>query len=81
MVVVGLSSRGPARKADLRTGDIVLAVGGTEVSDLASLFRRIWSLGTAGVEVPLMIYRDGRTMELRVASADRRRFLKSPRLH
>jgi len=81
VVVVGLSSRGPARKADLRTGDIVLAVGGTEVSDLASLFRRIWSLGTAGVEVPLMIYRDGRTMELRVASADRRRFLKSPRLH
>jgi len=81
VVVVGLSSRGPARKADLRTGDIVLAVGGTEVNDLASLFRRIWSLGNAGVEVPLMIYRDGRTMELRVSSADRRRFLKSPRLH
>src|SRR6266702_1318673 len=81
VVVVGLSSRGPARKADLRTGDIVLAVGGTEVSDLAGLFRRIWSLGNAGVEVPLTIYRDGRTMGLRVASADRRRFLKAPRLH
>ena len=36
----GLSSRGPARKADLRTGDVVLAVGGNEVSDLAGLFRR-----------------------------------------
>src|SRR5467141_2818927 len=81
VVVVGLSSKGPARKADLRTGDIVLAVGGSEVSDLAGLFRRIWSLGNAGVEVPLTIYRDGRTMGLRVASADRRRFLKAPRLH
>ena len=81
VVVVGLSSRGPARKADLRTGDIVLSVGGTEVSDLAGLFRRIWSLGNAGVEVPMMIYRDGRTMELKVPSADRRRFLKAPRLH
>jgi S1-C subfamily serine protease len=80
-VVVGMSSRGPARKADLRTGDIVLAVGGQEVSDLAGLFRRIWSLGNAGVEVPMTIYRDGRTLELKVPSADRRRFLKGPRLH
>ena len=59
----------------------MLAVGGTEVSDLAGLFRRIWSLGNAGVEVPLTIYRDGRTFELRVPSADRRQFLKAPRLH
>jgi S1-C subfamily serine protease len=81
VVVVGLSSRGPARKADLRTGDVVLTVGGKQVSDLASLFRRIWSLGNAGVEVPMTIHRDGRTMELKVASADRRRFLKAPRLH
>ena len=71
VVVVGLANRGPAQRADLRTGDVVLAVGGTEVSDLAGLFRKIWSLGHAGVEVPLTIYRDGKTLELRVASADR----------
>jgi S1-C subfamily serine protease len=81
IVVVGISSRGPARKADLRTGDIVLAVGGTQVSDLAGLFRLIWSLGNAGVEVPLTVYRDGRTFELKIPSADRRKFLKGPRLH
>ncbi|HEY7298695.1 MAG TPA: S1C family serine protease [Xanthobacteraceae bacterium] len=81
VVLVGISNRGPARKADLRTGDIVLAVGGAEVNDLAGLFRRIWSLGTAGVEVPMTINRDGRTMQVKVASADRRRFLKAPRLH
>jgi S1-C subfamily serine protease len=81
IVVVGLSSRGPAKKADLRTGDVVLAVGDTEVSDLAGLFRRIWSTGNAGVEVPLTVFRDGRTFELKVRSADRRKFLKGPRLH
>ncbi len=81
VVVVGMSSRGPARKADLRTGDIVLAVGGTQVHDLAGLFRRIWSMGSAGVEIPLTVYRDGKTFELKVPSADRRRFLKAPRLH
>jgi S1-C subfamily serine protease len=81
VVVVGLSNRGPAKRSNLKTGDVVLAVGGKEVNDLAGLFRRIWSLGDAGVEVPLTIFREGHAMELKVASADRRRFLKSPRMH
>ena len=52
-----------------------------EVSDLAGLFRRVWALGQAGVEVPLLINRDGKTFELRVRPSDRRRFLKGPVLH
>ena len=81
VIVVGLAGRGPAQQAKLRTGDVVLAVGGAQVSDLAGLFRRIWSLGHAGVEVPLLIYRDGRTFEVRIPSGDRNRFLKGPSLH
>ena len=81
VVVAGLAGRGPAERAHLQTGDIVLAVGGAEVSDLADFFRRIWSLGHAGVEVPLRIYRDGRIFDVSVSSADRNRFLKRPSLH
>jgi S1-C subfamily serine protease len=81
LVVVGLAERGPAKKADLRQGDIVLSVAGKEVRDLASFFRRIWALGPAGVEVPLAIYRDGEAMDVRVKSSERNRFLKSPSLH
>jgi S1-C subfamily serine protease len=81
LVVVGLADRGPAKRADLRTGDIVLSVAGTEVHDLAGLFRRIWAQGQAGVEVPITIYRDGETMDLRVKSSERDRFLKGPSLH
>jgi S1-C subfamily serine protease len=81
LVIVGLADRGPAKLADLRTGDIVLAVAGLEVSDLAGLFRRIWARGQAGVEVPITVYRDGETMELRVKSSERDRFLKGPSLH
>jgi S1-C subfamily serine protease len=81
LVVVGLADRGPAKRADLRTGDILLAVAGTEVADLASLFRRIWAQGQAGVEVPITIYRDGETMQLRIKSGERDRFLKGPSLH
>jgi S1-C subfamily serine protease len=81
LVLVGLSERGPAKKADLRQGDIVLSVAGKEVRDLAGLFRRIWAQGKAGVEVPLTIYRDGETMDVRVKSSERNRFLKGPSLH
>ena len=53
LVIVGLADKGPAKKADLRTGDIVLTVAGKEVRDLASFFRRVWAQGEAGVDVPV----------------------------
>ena len=81
VVIVGLAEGGPAQRADLRQGDIILAVGGVEVGTLLALFRRIWSLGPAGVEVPLTVLRDGETIELRVTSGDRNAYLKKPRLH
>ena len=81
LVIVGLADRGPAKKADIRTGDIVLSVAGRDVNDLAGFFRRIWAQGDAGVEVPITVYRDGETMELRVKSSERNRFLKGPSLH
>jgi S1-C subfamily serine protease len=81
VVVVGLAKDGPAQKADLRTGDVLLSVAGGAVRNLAGLYRRVWSLGAAGVEIPFSIYRDGKTLEPRIKSGDRNRFLKAPRLH
>lgn len=81
IVIVGLAARGPAARADLRTGDIIVAVDGEEIEDLATLYRKIWSLGVAGVEVPLTIYRDGDTFDVGVNSGDRMKFLKAPKLH
>jgi S1-C subfamily serine protease len=81
VVVARLSGGGPAKRANLRTGDVVLAVAGDQVKDLAGFFRKVWSLGKAGVEVPLTVYRDGRSFEVRVTSGDRNRFLKGPSLH
>jgi S1-C subfamily serine protease len=80
-VVVGLASGGPAQKAKLQTGDMILSVAGQPVNDLVGLFRGIWSLGDAGVEVPLSVFRDGRTFDVRVTSSDRNRFLKTPSVH
>jgi S1-C subfamily serine protease len=81
VAVLGLASRGPAQQADLRTGDVIMAVAGAPVKGLAELFRRVWALGRAGVAVPLTINREGKTFDLSVQSSDRRRFLKGPVLH
>src|SRR5581483_3472038 len=81
VVVVGLASKGPAAKADLRTGEVILSVAGTTVTSLADLYRRVWALGEAGVDVPLMIYREGSSFEVTVKSSDRTKFLKAPRIH
>ena len=81
IVVVGIAAKGPAARAELRTGDVVLAVAGERVSTLAAFYRKVWSLGEAGVEVPLTLYREGLTFDVRVNSSDRAKFLRTPRLH
>lgn len=81
LVVGGLAPNGPADKAGLQLGDLVLEVAGQPVSGLAALFRRIWSCGPAGCEVPLSVSRRGATSTVRIRSGDRSDFLKKPRLH
>jgi len=61
--------------------DMVLEVAGERVAGLADLFRRVWQLGAAGVEVPLTLVRDGELKRVRLHSADRNDFLKKPQLH
>jgi S1-C subfamily serine protease len=80
-VVVGLANGGPADKAGVETGDMVTAVAGEPVEDLAELWRRVWALGAAGVEVPLAVAREDRELHLTIRSADRNDFLKQPKLH
>jgi S1-C subfamily serine protease len=81
VVIMSTATGGPAEQAGLESGDMALAVAGRAIGNLASFFRRIWALGEAGVEVPLTIHRGGKTFEVRIPSADRARFLKTPRLH
>jgi S1-C subfamily serine protease len=81
VVVVGIAPKGPAARAEIKTGDVILAVKGEKVASLASFYRKVWSLGNAGVEVPLTLYRDGDSFEVRVNSSDRAKFLKAPKLH
>ena len=79
--VAGLAEGGPAHRAGVHPGDVVLEVGGAPVNDLAGTFRAIWAQGPAGAEIPLVVMRDGATRKLKITSADRNDFLQKPRLH
>jgi len=60
---------------------MVLEVAGHPVSGLAGLFRSIWQLGDAGVDVPLVVTRKGEKLRFTVHSRDRADFLKKRSLH
>ena len=80
LVVSGLAKGAPADTAGVRLGDVVIEVAGEQVSGLADMFRKIWRLGPAGVEVPLTLSRDSELTRLKLRSADRGDFLKKPQL-
>jgi serine protease Do len=66
-----VSPDGPAERAGLKSGDIVLAVGADEVTTLADFYQRIWGRGAAGAEVPLKVLQGSRVRDLTVRSIDR----------
>jgi S1-C subfamily serine protease len=81
VVVVGIASKGPAARAELKTGDVILAVAGEKVLSQTGFYRKLWSLGNAGVDVPLTVYHEGVTFDVTLSSIDRAKLLKAPRLH
>jgi S1-C subfamily serine protease len=81
VVVIAISGNGPAARAELKAGDVILAVKGEKVTSQAGFYRKLWALGSAGVDVPLTVHHEGVTFDVTLASTDRTRLLKGPRLH
>ena len=81
IIIGGLATDGPADRAGIRQGDLVLEVAGQRVTSLADLFRKVWSLGAAGTEIPMTVAREGSQLSVRLQSIDRNDMLKKPLLH
>jgi S1-C subfamily serine protease len=81
LVVRGLTQGGPAQRAGVKLGDVLLEVAGEPVSDLAELFRKVWRVGPAGSEISMTLGRGRNTSYVRVTSADRDDYLRKPRRH
>lgn len=81
VVIVGTWKGGPAETAGIRPGDLIVGVDDRPVEGMAEFFRGVWSLGPAGIDVPLNIYRDGDMTTVIVPSRARGDFYRSPNLH
>ncbi len=76
LIVARVSAEGPAERAGVKSGDLVLGVGGEEVGSLADFYRKVWSRGAAGVEVPLQILQGTQVKEVKVRSIDRVQYFR-----
>ena len=81
IVVADVAQGGPAARAELKRGDLILALGEQPVSELADFYERLWALGPAGVTVPLTLSRGGDVFTVELRSVDRSALLKKRRLN
>ena len=76
LLIARVSPDGPAARAGLKSGDIVIGVAGEEVNTLADLYRKVWSRGAAGVEVPLKVLQGLEIRDVSLRSIDRLEYFK-----
>ena len=74
VLVAGVLPGSPAEKAGLRSGDVILAVGGKPVEDRRSLYEQIWSHSPGDVVV-FRLYREGASFELEIAAGSAEQYL------
>jgi serine protease Do len=77
LMVVRVSPDSPAEKAGLQAGDIVLGLGADTVKTHADLYKKIWALGAAGVEVPFKVLQGADMREVKVKSIDRAEYFRA----
>ncbi len=76
LFVVRVSPEGPADKAGLRPGDIVMGVGADSVGSQAEFYRRLWAQGAAGTEVKLKVLQGPNLRDVGIRSIDRQAYFK-----
>jgi serine protease Do len=69
-MIAGVTDGGPADKAKIRNGDIVLKFGGQDVKEMHNL-PRIVADAEVGKEVPVLLWRDGKEVTVQAVLAER----------
>jgi len=71
LLVSRVSEDGPADRAGMKAGDIILAVGADGVRTLPEFYARVWARGKAGDDIPLRVLQGTDVKDLKVPSMDR----------
>jgi S1-C subfamily serine protease len=81
LVIAGIVDKGPGQQAGLEVGDVLHAIDGQPVENLATFYRQLWDRGEAGVVIVLTLYREDKLFKTNVKSGDRDTFMVKPKLH
>jgi S1-C subfamily serine protease len=79
--VTRVTPGGPAERAGIEAGDVVLGVVGAPVRDLADFYRKLWATGDAGSEVGLMLLDGTGSRQVKIRSVDRHSHLRLKRTY
>ena len=76
LMVSRVSPEGPGDLAGIKVGDIILGVAGDGVRTQAEFYRKVWSRGGAGTDIPLRVLQGVDVKELAVHSIDRTEYFR-----
>ena len=71
LTVERVTPEGPAERAGLQRGDVILGVAGEPTRDLIDFYHKVWAVGGAGATVPLDVLRNGDKRRFEVKSINR----------
>ena len=71
LFVSAVTPEGPAERAGLKRGDMILGVNGEPVTQLADFYRKLYARGDAGTVIPLDLLKDNEKQRIDVKSINR----------
>ena len=76
LVVTRVTREGPAEKSGLKVGDIIVRIGGEQVSGQVDFYRKLWGKGPAGTQIPVSVLQGAQMRDLVINSMDRAQYLR-----
>ena len=76
LIVSRVSPDGPAERAGMRSGDIILGIGSEAVKSQADFYRKLWTKRRAGDTVSLRVLQGSDIKELSVESIERTQYFR-----
>lgn len=76
LIVNRVVPEGPAEKAGVQRGDVVLGVNGESADSLADFYRKVYAAGSAGATIPLDVLHNNEKRRIDVKSMNRLDHLK-----